>query len=207
MKRVRLLKRYSEDMNYMFFKIYILTTLRLLLAKWWLSLVKIFSLTIGILSFLLVWFFYIDQQFFFEERIALLKSCSTESAAILGFIIFGTAFIYFLIVNSQVQLRNKELFFRKYYGESQLGIIATLLIETGIFILIAFILSLVLIDQIAPFLNIVTEKSVDIQQGAGVLNILMILSFLGILGFVVGILPSLWYARNRAVDILKKLPK
>jgi hypothetical protein len=197
----------GEDMNFMLFKFYILTTLRLMLAKWWLSLIKIFSLTIGILSFLLVWFFYIDHQYFFGEETSFLRSCSAENAIIFGFIIIGTALIYFLIVKSQIQLRNKELFFRKYYGEGRTGIITILLIETCIFMIIAFVLSLVLIDQIAPFLNIVTDKSVDLQQGTGVFNAIMICCFLGILGFVVGVLPSLWYARNKAVDILKKLPK
>jgi len=191
----------------MFFKNYILTTLRLMLAKWWLSLIKVFSLTTGILSFLLVWLFYIDHQFFFDEQIGFLKTCSIENAGILGFIILGTAAIYFLIMQSQLQLRNKELFFRKFYGETQLGVIVMLLIETSIFISMAFILSLVLIDQVTPFLNLVTEKSINLQHGPGLFNFLMILCFLTLLGFVVGILPSLWYARNRAVDILKKLPK
>ena len=191
----------------MFFKIYILSTLRLLLSKWWLSLVKIFSLTTGILSFLLVWFFYIDQQYFFDKRIAFLESCSPESAVIFAFIILGTAIIYFLISKSQIEFRNRELFLRKYYGAGRGSVVIMLLIETGIFIIISFLLSLVLIDQIAPYLNIVTEKSVDLQRGTDMFDVLIILCFLAVLGFAVGILPSIWYARNRAVDILKKLRK
>jgi hypothetical protein len=126
---------------------------------------------------------------------------------ILGFIILGTAFIYFLILKSQIELRNRELFLRKYYGAGRVSVVIMLLIETGIFIVISFLLSLVLIDQIAPFLNIVTEKRVDLQRGTDMFDVLMILVFLGILGFTIGILPSIWYARSKAVDILRKLRK
>ena len=189
----------------MFFKKYILTTLRLMISRWWLSLIKIFALTSGILSFLLVWLFYIDQHYFFEKNTQFLKSCSVENAFILGFILLVTSIIYFLIMKSQIQLRHKELFFRKFFGESQTGITGILLIETSIFILIAFVLSLVFIDQVAPVFNVITEKSINLQQGYGVINFIMIFCFLSVLGFIVGILPSLWYARNNAVDILKKL--
>ena len=189
----------------MFFKKYILTTLRLMLSKWWLSLIKIFALTSGILSFLLVWLFYVDHQYFFDDRRLFLKSCSLENALILGFILIVTSVIYFLVMKSQIQLRHKELFFRKFFGESQSGVIGILLIETTIFILIAFVFSLVLIDQVAPVFNVITAKSIDLQEGYKAISFFMIFCFLSVLGFVVGILPSFWYARNRAVDILKKL--
>ena len=189
----------------MFFKKYILTTLRLMLSRWWLSLIKIFALTSGILSFLLVWLFYVDQHYFYNDSSQFLKSCSAENALILGFILLVTSIIYFLIMKSQIQLRHKELFLKKFFGESIPGIISILLIETSIFILIAFVLSLVFIDQVAPAFNVITAKSINLQQGFGVISFVMIFCFLSVLGFIVGILPSFWYARNRAVDILKKL--
>ncbi len=192
-------------MNNMLFKKYILTTLRLMLSKWWVSLIKLFSLTSGILSFLLVWLFYIDRQFFLEGRESFWKSCSADNAGILGFILLITSIIYFMIMKSQIQLRYTELFFKKYYGETQWGIIGILLIETSIFILFSFLLSLVLIDQIAPVFNLITEKNIDLQQQIQFINLLMIFCFLSLLGFVVGILPSFWYAKKSAVDILRKL--
>ena len=174
-------------------------------AKWWLSLVKIFSLTSGIISFLLVWLFYVDHQYFFNIQGQFIKGYSYENALILGFILLVTIIIYFLVMKSQIQLRHKELFFRKFYGESSIGVIGILLIETSIFILIAFVISLVLIDQVAPVFNIITEKSINLQQKVAVIDVIMIFCFLSTIGFIVGILPSIWYARNRAVDILKKL--
>ena len=189
----------------MVFKKYILTTLRLMIAKWWLSLMKIFSLTTGITSFLLVWIFYLDQQYFFGEHSQILKSCSLQNTLLLTFILIVTMVIYFFVMKSQISFRHKELFFRKLYGESHSGVIAMLMLETSIFMLMAFVLSLVLIDQIAPFFNLITEKDISLRQFGGIFNLFMIMCFLSVLGFVIGILPSIWYARYRAVDILKKL--
>lgn len=189
----------------MVFKNYILTTLRLMVSKWWLSLIKIFSLTTSIISFLLVWLFYLDHTYTDGDYRSIFQSCSFENAILLGFILIVTVVVYFLVMKSQSSFREKELFFRKYYGETNKGVIAILMIETSIFILIAFVLSLVLIDQVAPLFNLITEKSISLKQFENGSNFLMIISFLILLGFVVGILPSIWYARNKAVDILKKL--
>ena len=185
---------------------YILTTLRLMINRWWLSLIKIFSLTTGIVSFLLVWLFYVDSQFLTSEK-ELTRTCTLDNAAILSFILIVTTLIYFLVMRSQITFRQKELFFRKFYGETNKGIFIILMIETSIFILISFVLSLVLIDQIAPLFNLITSKNINLQQASNPVAYLMILCFLILLGFVIGILPSVWYTRNRAVDILKKLPR
>ena len=108
-------------------------------------------------------------------------------------------------MKSQISFRHKELFFRKYYGETHSGIILILMIETTIFLFISFVLSLVIIDQVVPFLNAITDKNINLREMGGGIDFIMIICFLSVLGFVVGIVPSLWYARNRAVDILKKL--
>lgn len=189
----------------MVLKNYILTTLRLMLAKWWLSLIKIFSLTSGITAFLLVWLFYFDQQYFFGRENQILESCTVENVLLLGFILFVTTLIYFLVMKSQISFRHKELFFRKFYGESYKGLITILMIETSIFILIAFILSLVLVDQITPLFNTITGKNIDFGSLVSFFDFIMITCFLLLMGIVVGIIPSFWYSRNRAVDILKKL--
>ncbi len=105
-----------------------------------------------------------------------------------------------------MSFRHKELFFRKFYGESDRGIIIILMIETSIFILTAFMLSLVLIDQITPFFNEITDRNVNFRDIATISDFIMITIFLVLLEIIVGIVPSYWYARNRAVDLLKKLP-
>ena len=189
----------------MVFKNYILTTLRLISAKWWLSLIKVISLTSGVTSFLLVWFFFIDFQNFFSDKKKLAESCTLENVLLLGFILLGTSLIYFLVMKSQISFRHKELFFRKLYGETHSGIILILMIETSIFLFISFVLSLVVIDQVVPFFNVITDKNINLREMGDGVDFIMIICFLSVLGFLVGIVPSLWYARNRAVDILKKL--
>ena len=194
-------------MDYMFIRNYILTTIRLVIAKWWLSLIKILSLTLGILSFLLIWLFYVDHQYFTSGHDLFVQTCSSENLTIFGSILLVTSGIYFFILRSQMQLRYKEFFLRKFYGETRKGVVTILFMETTLFIAAAFVLSLVLVDQVAPVFNIITSKSVDIQAGDGTLNFIVILSFLVLLGSMVGLVPSLWCARKRAIDVLKKLPK
>ncbi len=189
----------------MIIKNYILTTVRLIIAKWWLSLIKLFSLTSGITSFLLVWLFYFDHQFFFGNGNQAIKSNGLENVLLLAFIFFVTILIYFLVMKSQISFRHKELFIRKFYGESSNGIVAILIIETSIFILIAFMLSLILIDQIAPFFNAYTRKNVTFKSLERIFDMIMITCFLLLMGIIGVILPSIWYARIRAIDILKKL--
>lgn len=191
----------------MLYKKYILTTYRLLMEKWWLSLVKLISLTMGILSFLLVWLFYIDHQNIIGDRIAFLNSCNTENILILGSIMIITMAIYFLIMKSQMTFRYKEFFIRKLYGESWFGIISILLAETAIFILGSFTLSLVLIDQVAPFFNFITEKEINTRQIGAETGFPVLLVFFLLLGFIIGLFPSIICAGKNAVDLLKKLPE
>jgi hypothetical protein len=184
---------------------YILTTYRLLIAKWWLSLIKLTSLTLGIISFLLVWLFYIDHQVPENSRLAFFQSCSAENMLILTSILLITTVTYIFIMKSQMTLRYKEFFIRRYYGENGPGIVFILLFETFVFIVMALLISLVLIDQVTPFFNWLTQKDVDARQTGAYSGFLPVVGFLTILGFVAGLLPAMICARKRAVDLLKKL--
>jgi hypothetical protein len=191
----------------MLYKKYILTTYRLLMEKWWLSLIKLISLTMGILSFLLVWLFYIDHQNAVGDRLSFLNSCNTENILILATIIIITITIYFLIMKSQMTFRYREFFIRKLYGESWLGIISILLAETAIFIVGSFTLSLVLIDQVAPFFNLITDREINTRQIGSETGFLVLLGFFLMLGFIIGIFPAIICAGKNAVDLMKKLPE
>jgi putative ABC transport system permease protein len=190
----------------MLYKKYILTTYRLLTGKWWLSLTKLISLTMGILSFLLVWLFYIDHQNAFGDRVSFAHSCNTENVLILGSIIMITITIYFLIMKSQMTFRYREFFIRKLYGESWMGIISILLVETAIFIVSSFTLSLVLIDQVAPFFNLITDREIDTTHIGSETGFLVLLGFFLMLGFITGLVPAIICAQKNAVDLMKKLP-
>lgn len=189
----------------MAFRKYILTTLRLLLNKWWLSLIKLCSLTMGMISFLLVWLFYIDHQKIEGKRISIVNSCTFENLLILGSILLVTIIVYFLIMNSQMTFRYKELFIRKLYGETGAGIFYILFIEITIFILLSFVLSLVLIDQIAPLFNSLTEKNINTRTLGYENGFLFLLSFFMFTGIIIGVLPAIKCAGTRAVDLMKRL--
>jgi hypothetical protein len=161
----------------------------------------------GILSFLLVWLFYIDHQNAVGAQGSFVKSCNTENILILSAIIIITITIYFLIMKSQMTFRYKEFFIRKLYGESWIGIILILLAETAIFIIGSFTLSLVLIDQVAPFFNLITDKEINTQQIGSETGFLFLLVFFLLLGFIIGLFPAITCAGKNAVDLLKKLPE
>ena len=190
----------------MIFLRYILTTYRLLVGKWWLSLIKLCSLTMGMISFLLVWLFYVDRQQLQERKFSFIDTCTLENLLILGSIIIITILVYYLIMKSQMTFRYKEFFIRKLYGESGIGIFYILLVETIVFIFSAFMLSLVLVDQAAPVFNLITEKSVNTRHLGSENMILALFTFFLFIGFIIGLLPALTCSRRNAVDLLKKLP-
>ena len=195
------------DTKSMFFKNYILANLRLMVNRWWLSLIKVFSLTSGILSLLLIWFFYVDNNYFGNRSFNQLNACSIDTLLLLGSVLFTMMLIYFLIIRSQISFRYKEFFIRRYYGESSKGIIFIMMSETIIFISLSFMISLVLMDQVTPFFNLMTNKSIDLQAFFYFTDIMIIVSFLSALFIVLGLLPALWNARKEAVDFLQKLPR
>ncbi|NJN24922.1 MAG: hypothetical protein HC819_02500 [Cyclobacteriaceae bacterium] len=164
--------------------------------KWWLSLVKLFSLTSGISSFLLIWLFYSDRQ---ENH---QSTCNPKMLALFIFIILVTSLVYFLVMKSQLTIRRKELFWRKYYGETQSGIVRMLMLETLIFIVAAFLMSLVIIDQVAPIFNLITDKNISIRKPVGWYKSFTILGFISVLGFIVGICPAFWYAKSKTSDMI-----
>ena len=178
-----------------------------MLSKWWLSLIKVFALTSGILSLLLVWFFYIDMSYFDDRDFNPMSACSLDTLILLGSIIIIMGMIYFLIIKSQITYRHKEFFIRKYYGESSPGIILILMVETTIYISISMVVSLVFIDQVTPFFNLMTSKNVDLQTSFDYTGYLMILCFFMGLCLTMGLLPSVWNARKAAIDFLQKLPR
>ena len=159
----------------------------------------------GMLSFLLVWLFYIDHRKVQNKNLSVLDSCTSENLLILGSIILVTITVYFLIMNSQMTFRYKEFFVRKLYGESGMGIFYILFLEITIFILVSFIISLVLIDQVAPLFNLITDRNVNARALGPENGFLLLLSFFMIIGIIIGVLPARRCSRTRAVDILKKL--
>jgi len=104
-------------------------------------------------------------------------------------------------------VRYKEFFVRRYYGEPGWGIVFILLFETVIYVVFSFVLSLVLVDQVAPMFNLLTDKNINTRQLSTDSGFLGVLCFLLLLSFAVGIFPAILCKGKRAVDLLKKLPE
>jgi len=191
----------------MFFQRYILTTYRLLVEKWWLSLIKLCSLTMGMIAFSLVWLFYIDHATIQKGRTFLLNLCTLENLLILGSIVIITITIYLLILRSQMTVRYKEFFIRKLYGESTKGITHIIMIETVVFVLTAFVLSLVMVDQVAPLFNLITGRDINTQQIGSEHLIWAFVLFFILIGLLVWLFTAITCSRRQALDLLKKLPE
>jgi ABC-type antimicrobial peptide transport system permease subunit len=202
------LQAFGEDVkNWMIYQKYILTTYRLLTGKWWLSLIKLTSLTIGVISFLLVWLFYIDQQWMAGTGVGMGQTYSTENLLILASIMIITITVYLLIMKSQLSLRYKELFIRKLYGEHKSGVIYIVLIETIIFVFISFVVALVMIDQLAPVFNSFTGRQITVRQFDSLYGFWLLVGFFLFLAIITGLFPALRCAKKRAVDLLRMLPE
>lgn len=188
-----------------FLKRYILTTFRLIVNRWWLSLFKIFSLTTGILSLLLVWLFYIDHESVRQSYYSIFSSCDTDTALILSGILIVNFIIYLYLSASQLHLRYNEFFFRRLYGESGLGLVIILILETTVFISVSFLISLVLIDWVAPMFNVITSKSIDPRHVSRLLDYSIIFTLFILMELFVGLFLTYFCSRNSALNLLKKI--
>ena len=174
------------------------------MEKWWLGLVKLFSLTSGITSFLLICLFYIDHQSD-TSNVPFLQYCSFEIMMIIIAILIITAVVYFLIMKSQMSLRYKEFFVRRLYGETSIGIAGILVFETLIYVMAALVWSLVLIDQIAPLFNTITQKSIDTRALQSYPAFVVTAIYLVLLVVLTTFLPARICAGKSAIDFLRKI--
>lgn len=188
----------------MIFRRFILTTLRLVMEKWWLGLIKLFSLTTGIISFLLIWLFYVDHQTSSSGE-PFIRNCSLENILLFASVLIITTVLYFMILKSQMTFRHKEFFIRRLYGETSVGIAGILVFETFAYVVTALVLSLVLIDQIAPIFNIITQRSIDILAIKSYSGSVAIVAFLIILIITTTFIPAFICSQKTAVEFLRKI--
>ena len=187
-----------------FFDKYILTTYRFMISKWWLSIIKIISLVTGMLSFLLVWFFYIDHQYSLLQP-SLWLNLSSDAMLILSGIVLVNIALYGFMVRSQLQGRYKAFFIRRYYGETWLGIMKIIMIETTIYVLISVVICLVLLDLVTPAFNDFTGKSINFRSTFNMVNVILILSTLMAVEVVVGGISAFVNRHITAADLLHKI--
>ncbi len=170
-----------------------------------LSAMKLFSLTTGTLAFMLVWLFYIDYDINGKEPCPFLLPCSPEGLVLLFAVLFIMVGVYLLLICNQIAMRTKEFFFRKYYGAATSEIVTLILTEAVLFLTVAFLLSLILIDQLAPFFNTLTARQVSVTGGSDKISLIVGAFIFMIPGFIIMLLPAVRCARYTAAELLRKM--
>jgi hypothetical protein len=182
---------------------HILTTYRLITRRWWLSIIKLCSLTIGIIAFLLTMNFLLGHENADASIWSLINSCTVGNLLVLSAIIVVTLTVYVLIANNQRAVRYREFFVRKLYGESGMGIASILLIETGIFLLFALGISHALLHEAGQALNSIGGFELR-QSGPEARTELLIACVAFVVpGMLTVLLPAIRCKRLRTVDLLK----
>ena len=175
--------------------------------NWGVSALKLFSLTTGILSLLLLWLFYFDYGQKAERSGHLLAYTSFESMSLLVAILLVTVFAYLYIICNQITARTKEFFIRKLYGANTIEIVGIVMAEAFLFLLVAFALSLSLIDQLTPLFNRITGRQVSISNNYNDIGAVTGAFLFIVPAFLIMLLPALRCAKLRAVEFLKKLSR
>lgn len=189
----------------MFFKKCIWTSARFIMKNWGISALKLFSLTTGMVSLLLIRLFYADNSATGNSLPTVLTDDNYESIALLLVILVIMVGVYWLLIRQQIAARTREFFIRKLYGAGPLEIAGVLMLEAFLFLLAAFLLSLSLIDQLSPLFNRFTGHQVNFSANESDISIVTWSFLLIVPAFLIMLLPSLRCAGWRAVEFLKKL--
>jgi len=189
----------------MIFKMCIWTSIRFMAKNWGISALKLFSLTTGMLSLLLIQLFYFDYSHADNNLSHIWTSGNYESIGLLLVILFITVYVYLLLISNQIAARAREFFIRKLYGATVLEIIGVLMVEAFLFLLVSFLLSLSLIDQLSPLFNRFTGRQVNISNNQNDIGLVAGAFLFLVPAFLMMLLPAMKCARWRAVEFLKKL--
>ncbi|MDZ7606080.1 MAG: FtsX-like permease family protein [Cyclobacteriaceae bacterium] len=173
--------------------------------NWGISALKLFSLTTGMLSLLLIQLFYFDYSESENNLYHVWTHGNFESIALLMVILSITVFVYLVLISNQIASRAREFFIRKLYGAGSFEIVAVLLVEAFLFLLVSFILSLALIDQLSPLFNRFTGRQVNISNNQNDIGLVTGAFLFIVPAFLMMLLPAMRCAGWRAVEFLKKL--
>ena len=169
------------------------------------SLLRVLSLITGIIAFFLFWLYRIAPPGKTGHFGDWLQRVSLMDFA-LALAIFGTmSFACSFMQKTHMKVRARDILMRKIYGESDMGIMALLVMETTVTILTAMVLGLVILDQIIPYLNAWTNMQVSIRVAVNHHLVVDYAVFSAGLVLTCGIIPAMRYSRFKPVDILHKI--
>lgn len=185
-------------------KIHFVYILRFIFKHKVYSLFKVISLCSGLISAIILWLYTVEYNQQITSLGDLFAKCAfIDMLSILAIVLVMCA-AYFLILYSQRKLRSNEILVRRLYGGNGGAIAYGLMLETFLFVAFSFFISLVIIDQLIPVLNYMTNKEVWIRGAVGYRLGIFILLFLVVVEILCGVLPAYLYSRIRPLDILAK---
>ncbi len=114
--------------------------------------------------------------------------------AVLNYVNMSTALMGF---------RAKEMATRRLVGAAKSGIFLKIIVESTIVCFISMLLAIVLGELFAPAASQLLNYQVSVFGAVSPVNILLVLAFIAVLGFVAGLVPALLIQKTQPIEIVR----
>ena len=110
---------------------------------------------------------------------------------------------YINMTTALTGFRAKEMATRRLVGADKRGIFFKIISESTVICGISMLLAILLAEAVAPFASTLLEYKVSIFDAVTPVNILLVLAFTVVLGFVAGIVPAILIQKAQPIEIVK----
>ncbi|MCR4849214.1 MAG: FtsX-like permease family protein [Bacteroidales bacterium] len=114
--------------------------------------------------------------------------------AVLNYVNLSTALIGF---------RAKEMATRRLVGATKTGIFMKMIVECIALCTVAMVLAILLAEAIAPSASTLLEYPISVFGVASVGNVLLVIAFVIVLGFLAGLVPALLIQKAQPIEIVR----
>lgn len=114
--------------------------------------------------------------------------------AVLNYVNMSTALMGF---------RAKEMATRQLVGAGKIGIFLKIIAESTVVCFISMLLAVVLAELFAPAASQLLNYPVSVFGAVSPVNILLVLAFIAVLGFVAGLVPALLIQKTQPIEIVR----
>lgn len=99
--------------------------------------------------------------------------------------------------------RAKEMATRRLLGSSKAAIFFKMMAESTLFCLISMLVALVFAELLSPLASEILNYNISLSSAFSLKNIISLIAFIIILGFISGLIPSLLLLRAKPIDVVK----
>lgn len=146
----------------MHFTFYIKNIIRRALADKWLAFARLFTLTVGMMAFLIIILSYSEVSFAGEVFIVVV--CSFHSFWLPVTILVVTIVSNIMIVQRSFVSRYKGFFVRRLLGESHLSIVIGFLLESAIYTGVSLLFALATTEQAIQLISDLKVSEIQVSQ-------------------------------------------